>query len=65
MNSIPTRLLCVCSGNRCRSKSLEAMANATPGVEARSAGTFPVFGGREILEEDLRWANYVLSLIHI
>lgn len=60
MDSAPTRLLCVCTGNRCRSKSLEAMAHATPGVEARSAGTHPVFEGRDILEDDLRWADYVV-----
>lgn len=60
MDSTPTRLLCVCTGNRCRSVSLAAMANVTLGVEARSAGTFPVLGGREIVKEDLKWASYIL-----
>jgi predicted protein tyrosine phosphatase len=55
----PIKILAVCSGNRCRSVSLAAMANATPGVEARSAGTYPVLGGRAICKDDLRWATYV------
>ena len=55
-----TKILAVCTGNRCRSKTLAGMLNATPGCEARSAGTNPILAGRSITEEDLRWAGHVI-----
>jgi predicted protein tyrosine phosphatase len=59
MNTTPTKILAICSGNRCRSVSLAGMVNATPGCEGRGAGTHPVVGGRPITEADLRWADHI------
>jgi predicted protein tyrosine phosphatase len=56
----PTKILVICTGNRCRSKTCEAMLRNTPGFEARSAGTHPVLHGRPITREDLTWADTVL-----
>lgn len=54
------KVLAICSANRCRSITLEAMLNATPGCEARSAGTHPIPAGRSITETDLRWADHIV-----
>jgi predicted protein tyrosine phosphatase len=56
----PTKLLCICTANRCRSVTLEAMLRATPGFDARSAGTHPVWHGRPITPEKLAWADKII-----
>lgn len=53
----PTKLLVICTANRLRSKTLEAMLARTPGFEVRSAGTHPHGHGRPITRTDIRWAD--------
>jgi Predicted protein tyrosine phosphatase len=57
-------ILTICSANRCRSITLEALLNATPGITARSAGTHPIDTGRAITETDLRWADAIIVFEH-
>lgn len=52
-----TKILTICTGNRCRSVTLAGMINATPHCEARSAGTNPVRTGTAVTEAALRWAD--------
>jgi len=56
----PTKCLILCTANRCRSKTLEALLNATPGFIAKSAGTHPIGDGRAITQEDLLWASTII-----
>ena len=64
-NTTPRKILCLCSANRCRSKTLEAMLKETPGFEARSAGTHPVAHGRALMQEDLDWADQIILFEHV
>ena len=54
------KVLCICTANLQRSVTLEALLNATPGQEARSAGTHPSQGRHRITENDLTWADVVV-----
>ena len=54
------KILCVCTANLQRSVTLEAMLNATPDYEARSAGTCPPADRTRITEEALRWADRII-----
>ena len=59
--SAPRRVLFVCSQNRLRSPTAEAVFRDDPGLEVRSAGTdadAPVPVTRELLE----WADVVLVM---
>lgn len=61
------KILCICTANHCRSITLAAMLNATPGMEARSAGTHPGRLGHAITEADLRWADWIMvfEMFHV
>jgi predicted protein tyrosine phosphatase len=54
------KILCICTANLQRSVTLEAMLNATPDCEARSAGTCPPPDRTRITEEALRWADRII-----
>jgi len=54
------KILCVCTANLQRSPTLEAMLNATPEYEARSAGTHPAPDRQAITEELLLWADRII-----
>ena len=60
MDTTPLKLLVICTANRLRSKTLEAMLAQTPGFEVRSAGTHPHAHGRPITRTDLAWADRVV-----
>lgn len=53
----PTKLLVICTANRLRSKTMEAMLRQTPGFEVRSAGTHPALHGRPIMRKDINWCD--------
>jgi len=58
---LPIRILFVCSRNRRRSPTAEAVFGAYPGVEALSAGTSP--DAETLLSADLiEWADLVLVM---
>lgn len=54
------KILAVCTANYQRSPTLEAMLNATPGYEAKSAGTHPLKGRTALSCELLQWADRIV-----
>ena len=63
MKAAPVRLLFVCSRNRWRSPTAEAVCRGLPGYEARSAGTEPA-ARRQVNEKLLAWANRIFCMEH-
>ena len=61
MKTDPIRLLFVCSRNRWRSPTAEAICRGVPGCEARSAGTEPAARVR-VNEKLLAWADLVCCM---
>ena len=57
----PVRVLFVCSRNRRRSPTAEAVASAWPGVEAVSAGTAPDAEAR-VSGDLIRWADRIVVM---
>ena len=57
----PLRLLFICSRNRLRSPTGEAVFDAVDGVEARSAGTARDAEWQVTLD-DIRWADIILAM---
>ena len=57
----PLRVLFVCSRNRLRSPTGEAVFSEVPGVEARSAGTARDAGWQVTLD-DIRWADLICCM---
>lgn len=59
--SRPLRILFVCSRNRLRSPTAEAVFASSPGVEVRSAGTAP--DAEERISLDLvEWADLIVAM---
>lgn len=57
----PLRLLFLCSRNRLRSPTAEAVFGGEPGLEVASAGLSP--DAEEVVTEDLvRWADVILVM---
>src|SRR5271165_1828534 len=56
-----TRLLFVCSGNRDRSPTAEALFHDSPEYEARSAGTL-LCATRKVTQQMLDWADVVFVM---
>lgn len=57
----PLRVLFICSRNRLRSPTGEAVFNEVPGVEARSAGTARDADWQVTLD-DVRWADLICCM---
>ena len=57
----PVRVLFICSRNRLRSPTGEAVFNEVPGVEARSAGTARD-AVRQVSMEDVRWSDLIVCM---
>lgn len=57
----PVKLLFVCSRNRLRSPTGEAVFNEVEGIEARSAGTARD-AVRQITLDDIRWADIIFAM---
>ncbi|MGB3624578.1 MAG: phosphotyrosine protein phosphatase [Henriciella sp.] len=57
----PVRVLFVCSRNRLRSPTAEAVFNTVEGVEARSAGTAGD-ADWQITLDDIQWADLILAM---
>lgn len=57
----PLRVLFICSRNRLRSPTAEAVFNDVPGVEARSAG-IARDAVRPVTMEDIRWAELIVCM---
>jgi len=56
----PTKLLVICTANKLRSQTMEAMLQQTPGFELRSAGTNPCLQGRPITRQDINWCDQLV-----
>lgn len=56
-----TKILFVCSENRLRSPTAEALFSARDGIEAVGAGTNP-YAGRPVTAELIGWADLVLVM---
>ena len=57
----PLKVLFICSRNRLRSPTGEAVFNEVEGVEARSAGTARD-AEHQITLDDIRWADLILAM---
>ncbi|WP_233356062.1 low molecular weight protein tyrosine phosphatase family protein [Henriciella aquimarina] len=60
-DAAPVKVLFICSRNRLRSPTAEAVFQAVPGVEARSAGTARD-AVRQVNLSDIRWADLVVCM---
>ncbi|MEQ8558507.1 MAG: hypothetical protein RIB03_09350 [Henriciella sp.] len=60
-DAAPLRVLFVCSRNRLRSPTAEAVFNAVAGVEARSAGTARD-ADWQVTMDDIRWADLIVCM---
>ena len=61
LNDPALKLLFVCSRNRWRSPTAEAICHGVPGCQARSAGTEPAARVR-VNEKLLGWADFVFCM---
>jgi len=60
----PLRLLFVCSRNRLRSPTAEAVFSTYPNVETSSAGTNPD-ADNPICSDSLEWADIIFAMEHV
>jgi len=57
----PTKLLFVCSQNRCRSLTAERIFKGIPGIQVRSAGTLPA-ARIVVTRRHIGWADIILLM---